>query len=455
MEAVTEVADAAAAVPGLGDLLDAGDGAVVTLVAGDTWLAAHRAVLAARSPALAASFQHDTPHVTVTDAEGPVLRQLLAYCYTLQAPQLPSMAPQLLAAADKYGLSGLKDACEQQLAAQLHVENAAATAVLALSHSCSRLKEASVAFIKTHTYEVVMTQGWADAVVSHPRAVVELTCLITEPPAPTSAPVTTAGGSATKEGGPATIEGGPAIIDGGPATTEGGPATTEGGPATTEGGPATTEDEGAMPATTEVGPTPASHRQLPCVPSQAHVTAAPPTIPQRTALPDEATASPMRNLSGRERDGRLIQAAKQGTVEALQELLALGADVGARDENWRGWTALHWAAYWGDAEAVRCLVDGGAEVDARDYRKIAPLHLAAFNGHTAVVQMLLASSADPNSRHLSGRTPLHAAAHSGHADVVAVLLEAGSEIRARDNMGKTSLDYARLNKHQHLEEMLS
>ncbi|XP_049832264.1 poly [ADP-ribose] polymerase tankyrase-1-like isoform X5 [Schistocerca gregaria] len=345
MEAVKEVVETAAF--GLGDLLDAGDGAVVTLVAGDTRLAAHRAVLAARSPVLGARFQHDTPQVAITDAEGPVLRQLLAYCYTLQAPQLPSMAPQLLAAADKYGLSGLKDACEQQLAAQLHVENAAATAVLALSHSCSRLKEAAVAFIKTHTYEVVMTQGWADAVVSHPRAVVELTCLITEPSAPT------------------------------------------------------------------------------------------------------------RNLSGRERGRRLIQAAKQGTVEVLQALLEIGADVGARDENWSGWTALHWAAYWGDAEAVRCLVDGGAEVDARDHRKIAPLHLAAFNGHTAVVQMLLASSADPNSRHHWGGTPLHAAAYSGHADVVAVLLEAGTEMGARDNMGKTSLDYARLNKHQHLEEMLS
>ncbi|XP_049832261.1 poly [ADP-ribose] polymerase tankyrase-1-like isoform X3 [Schistocerca gregaria] len=446
MEAVKEVVETAAF--GLGDLLDAGDGAVVTLVAGDTRLAAHRAVLAARSPVLGARFQHDTPQVAITDAEGPVLRQLLAYCYTLQAPQLPSMAPQLLAAADKYGLSGLKDACEQQLAAQLHVENAAATAVLALSHSCSRLKEAAVAFIKTHTYEVVMTQGWADAVVSHPRAVVELTCLITEPSAPTSAPASTVGGPATTEGGPATTEGGP-------VTTEGGPATTGGVPATTEGGPATTEDEGTMPATTEVGPTPASHSQLPCDPSQAHVTAALPTIPHHKASPDEATASPMRNLSGRERGRRLIQAAKQGTVEVLQALLEIGADVGARDENWSGWTALHWAAYWGDAEAVRCLVDGGAEVDARDHRKIAPLHLAAFNGHTAVVQMLLASSADPNSRHHWGGTPLHAAAYSGHADVVAVLLEAGTEMGARDNMGKTSLDYARLNKHQHLEEMLS
>ncbi|XP_049944361.1 protein roadkill-like [Schistocerca serialis cubense] len=119
----------------LGALLDAGGSAVVTLVAGDTRLAAHRAVLAARSPVFASIFSHGTLEATVPDMGGQLLRHLVAYMYTLQAPQLARMAPQLLVAADKYGLSGLKAQCEQQLAAQLSVETAVATAVLAIRNS--------------------------------------------------------------------------------------------------------------------------------------------------------------------------------------------------------------------------------------------------------------------------------------------------------------------------------
>ncbi|XP_046983126.1 uncharacterized protein LOC124553289 [Schistocerca americana] len=132
-EQVQEGKEAAAV--DLGALLDAGGSAVVTLVTGDTRLAAHRAVLAARSPVFAAVFSHGTLEATVPDVGGQLLRHLVAYMYTLQAPQLARMSPQLLVAADKYGLSGLKAQCEQQLAAQLSVETAVATAVLAIRNS--------------------------------------------------------------------------------------------------------------------------------------------------------------------------------------------------------------------------------------------------------------------------------------------------------------------------------
>ncbi|XP_049944333.1 protein roadkill-like [Schistocerca serialis cubense] len=163
MEAVQEVS--------LGALLDPGDGAVVALVAGDTRLVAHRAVLSARSPAIAAMFRHGTPEassgqLTVPDVEGPVLQELLGYLYTLQAPQLPGMAHQLLAAADRYGVSVLKAECEQQVAAQLSVETSAATAVLAIRHSADSLKQAAVAYIKAHLVSVMATQAWADAMHS-------------------------------------------------------------------------------------------------------------------------------------------------------------------------------------------------------------------------------------------------------------------------------------------------
>ncbi|XP_049769387.1 speckle-type POZ protein-like [Schistocerca cancellata] len=123
--------------------------------------------------------------VAVSDVEGPVLRQLAAYMYTLEAPELPSMALQMLAAADRYGLADLKAVCEQQVAGQLTVENAAAAAVLAERCRCPGLRQAAVAFVKAHASQVVATRGWADCAVSHPLSVVELTRLIVEPPADT------------------------------------------------------------------------------------------------------------------------------------------------------------------------------------------------------------------------------------------------------------------------------
>ncbi|XP_046983969.1 speckle-type POZ protein-like [Schistocerca americana] len=123
----------------LGGLLDAGEGNMVTLAAGETRLVAHTAVLVTGSPVFAAMFRHDMVEsssglVNVTDVDGPVLRELLTFMYTFHAPQLASMAAQLLVAADKYGVLSLKAQCEQQLATGLAVDNAAATADRHLLH---------------------------------------------------------------------------------------------------------------------------------------------------------------------------------------------------------------------------------------------------------------------------------------------------------------------------------
>ncbi|XP_049945565.1 speckle-type POZ protein-like [Schistocerca serialis cubense] len=185
MEADKDVTETVAV--DLGALLDAGDDAMVTLVAGETRLVAHRAVLVDRSPVFAAMFAHDTLEastgvVSIADVGGPVLRQLVSYLYTLRAPQLPAMAAQLLAAADKYGVSGLKAECERQVAAQLTVETAAAAAALAVRHSCSDLRRAAVEFMKTRTREVMATQGWADAMWKQPQDLIEVSPLLYDPP---------------------------------------------------------------------------------------------------------------------------------------------------------------------------------------------------------------------------------------------------------------------------------
>ncbi|XP_049944598.1 ankyrin repeat domain-containing protein 65-like [Schistocerca serialis cubense] len=376
MEAVKDITETVAV--DLGDLLDAGDDAMVMLEAGETRLVVHRAVLADRSPVFAAMFAHDTLEactgvVRIADIGGPVLRQLVSYLYTLRAPQLPSTAPQLLAAADKYGASGLKAECERQVAAQLTVETAAAAAVLAVRHSCSDLRRAAIEFIKARTHEVMATQGWADAMLHQPKDLIEVSRLLYDPPPQTSAPVVTELRTTT--------------------TTS-----------------TTTTTRTATTTTTAATATSAS------APRQTPAAARPTTPP-----PDEATVSQMRSLSAGERGRRLVQAAEEGPVGQLRALIAAGADVGARDE-WRGWTALHWAADRADVEAARLLVGAGAAVDARGD---------------------------------GGWTPLHHAAANGRAEVAAALLVAGADRGATTRGGETALDFARQYNHRRLVEMLS
>ncbi|XP_047101007.1 poly [ADP-ribose] polymerase tankyrase-1-like [Schistocerca piceifrons] len=168
--------------------------------------------------------------------------------------------------------------------------------------------------------------------------------------------------------------------------------------------------------------------------------------------------SARRSLSQQERGRRLIQAANQGAVEQLRELLAAGADVGARGQGWLGTscTALHLAADRGHVAAASCLVGAGAEVDARSsWGQWTPLHWAAFNGHAGVVRLLVGASADLNARDRWGRTPLHLAAEGGRAEAAAELLLVGADRGARDERWRTPLDVARERGKQELVDILT
>ncbi|XP_046983974.1 TD and POZ domain-containing protein 1-like [Schistocerca americana] len=364
MSAVTEVQNTTT--EALAALVDGGEDALVTLVAGETRVAAHRAVLAAASPVFAAMFAHDMleascGQVSIDDVEGPVLKLLVAYAYTLRAPQLPDTAAQLLSAADKYGLSALKAACERQLISQLAVETAAATAVTAVRHSCPDATRAAVAFIKDHL-QVVATRGWADAVLEYPQEVIEVSSMVGGPPAEDSSPTATGGGS-----------------------------------------------------------TPNSDSQPHSGHSRTPAAAAPPTSARHTPPPDDAAVSRFRSLSGAERSRKLREAAKKGAVEEVRLLLAAGADVGARDVD--GETALHWAALRGHAAVVRLLLSAASDPNARDQWWRTPLHWAARNGHAEAAAALLQAGADRGKTDEDADTPLDYARQQNQHHLVEMLTQ--------------------------------
>jgi ankyrin repeat protein len=91
----------------------------------------------------------------------------------------------------------------------------------------------------------------------------------------------------------------------------------------------------------------------------------------------------------------LMTAARTGDVETLRLLLAYGADVNAK-ESWRGQTALMWAAADNHPKAIQLLLELGAGIDARSNGGFSALLFAARAGKLDAVKALIEAGADIN-----------------------------------------------------------
>ncbi|KAG2563463.1 BTB/POZ and MATH domain-containing protein 2-like [Panicum virgatum] len=142
----------------LGDLLAGGVGADVTFEVGGETVAAHLAVLAARSPVFRAEFfgaplkenaaATPTTRVRIHGVEPRVFRAMLHFVYTDALPEIGgdagermAMAQHLLVAADRYGVERLRSVCEFDLCMYAGEDVAVSTLVLAEQHGCHELKE--------------------------------------------------------------------------------------------------------------------------------------------------------------------------------------------------------------------------------------------------------------------------------------------------------------------------
>jgi ankyrin repeat protein len=85
------------------------------------------------------------------------------------------------------------------------------------------------------------------------------------------------------------------------------------------------------------------------------------------------------------------------------------------------------AAFKGTLPSVRCLVDNGADVNARDEDGATALELAVSGGHWEVVKWLLDKGADVNTRDRFGKTPLTMAASRGLLQIAELLKRHGAK----------------------------
>ena len=135
-------------------LLDT-DADVMFQVAGEKF-SAHRCVLRARSPVFKAELSRASTSgsscIRIDDMLPQVFKSLLHFIYTDSLPEVTGvegsmMAEHLLAAADRFGMQGLKLICEEKLIRELNENTAAKILKLAVQHNSSFLREACFVFL--------------------------------------------------------------------------------------------------------------------------------------------------------------------------------------------------------------------------------------------------------------------------------------------------------------------
>jgi ankyrin repeat protein len=138
----------------------------------------------------------------------------------------------------------------------------------------------------------------------------------------------------------------------------------------------------------------------------------------------------------------LADAAMRRDLAAVKTLLASKANVNEAQGD--GSTALHWAAYTGNAEMTRLLLAAGANVQAKSrLGGLTPLMMAARAGDAAIVKLLVDAKSDVVGANANGTTPLMFAAAAGNAEAVRLLLDKGAEVNAADvTNGQTPLMFA-------------
>jgi ankyrin repeat protein len=151
----------------------------------------------------------------------------------------------------------------------------------------------------------------------------------------------------------------------------------------------------------------------------------------------------------------VFDAAAVGRAERLREILRI--DAGATSA-WSGdgFSPLHLASYFGHAEAVDVLLAHGADARAvaRNPTALTALHSAVAGRHHAIAARLLDHGADPDALQSGGWTALHAAARLGDSETVDLLLSRGADATLESDDGRDAAAMAAERGHAALAARL-
>jgi ankyrin repeat protein len=129
----------------------------------------------------------------------------------------------------------------------------------------------------------------------------------------------------------------------------------------------------------------------------------------------------------------LARVAQYGNADAVRDLVAAGVPLSGGEA-----AALPEAASRRDVKMLRVLLQAGAAAQDPQARDSA-LAAAASSGSIEAIRLLLEHGANPNSLDEYGGTVLAHAAASGIPEVVETILAYQQDVNAKNNMGTTAL----------------
>lgn len=138
----------------------------ITLLVQDERLPAHRAILGARSPVFKAMFfgamrESLAKEVDINVFTAPTMRLLLRFIYAgvLEGVRLEDMVP-LMACADHYGVSTLRESIYQHLHDSMSPDTACIVLASARTYQQEAVQERYLSFILKHAQQVMRTEGF-------------------------------------------------------------------------------------------------------------------------------------------------------------------------------------------------------------------------------------------------------------------------------------------------------
>eukprot|EP00291_Cryptomonas_curvata_P022079 CAMPEP_0172166444 /NCGR_PEP_ID=MMETSP1050-20130122/8984_1 /TAXON_ID=233186 /ORGANISM="Cryptomonas curvata, Strain CCAP979/52" /LENGTH=247 /DNA_ID=CAMNT_0012837053 /DNA_START=307 /DNA_END=1047 /DNA_ORIENTATION=- len=150
-------------------------------------------------------------------------------------------------------------------------------------------------------------------------------------------------------------------------------------------------------------------------------------------LEPDIASNPLKKPGAEERDSNgmtpLLLKASDGDWRAVERLMLEGADATIADD--QGFTALHFASFFGHLDVARILIANGpkglaVQTTPDDF---SCLYVASQKGHLEIVKFLNEEGGEALLLRttVDNATCLHAASQEGHLDVVRYLTKVGGE----------------------------